>query len=103
MINSSAARAFGSSETTQVRAIELDAAVLLVIDDDELTFHQARRLSELLGCELIEVSDPEQLTPILALRQVTMVLLAIDARAVAPLTALRILREHDARCHRVAR
>jgi len=30
--------------------------------------------------ELIEARDPEQLIPILALRQVTMVLLAIDAR-----------------------
>jgi len=93
MIDSGTARTFGSGETTQVRAIKLDADVLLVIDDDERTFLQARRLGELLGCELIEVSDPEQLIPILALRQVTMVLLAIDARAVAPVTALRILSE----------
>jgi EAL domain-containing protein (putative c-di-GMP-specific phosphodiesterase class I) len=92
-MNSSTCRAFESGETTQIRQVKLDADLLLVLADDELTHQQARKLSDLLGCELLEVSDPEQLTPILALRQVTMVLLAIDARTVAPMTALRILSE----------
>jgi EAL domain-containing protein (putative c-di-GMP-specific phosphodiesterase class I) len=86
-------RAFGSGETTQIRTVRLDADVFLVIDDDEATLRHAHQLGDLLGCEIIEVSDPEQLLPILTLRQVTMVFLGIDSRAAPPVTVLRMLAE----------
>lgn len=74
-----------------MRALDLGADLLLIVEDDASTLEQARGLADHLACELLELSDLETLASVLGVRRPTAALVALDGRRINAVAALRAL------------